>query len=98
MTKIHTHNAPDISVVKPHFLFGSLSFLTAVVLMFAAQSHLLGPYYNNKILAIVHVNLLGWAMMLIYGSLYQLVPVVNPSSTASHWPNGRSGLRASVWL
>jgi len=26
--------------------------------------------------AVVHVDLLGWAMMLVYGSLYQLVPVV----------------------
>jgi len=92
MTKLHTHNAPDISVVKPHFLFGAVAFLTAVALMIAGRAHLLGPYYDNKILAIVHVNLLGWAMMLIYGSLYQLVPVVfesklysEPLAKATFW-------------
>ncbi|NPA46265.1 MAG: hypothetical protein GXO24_03525 [Chlorobi bacterium] len=92
MTKLHTHNAPDISVVKPHFLFGAVAFLTAVVLMIAGRTHLLGPYYDNKILAVVHVNLLGWAMMLIYGSLYQLVPVVfesklysEPLAKATFW-------------
>ncbi len=76
MTKIHTQNAPDIRVVKPHFLFGAVSFAVAVVLMLSAQTELFLPHYHNKILAIVHVNLLGWAMMLVYGSLYQLVPVV----------------------
>ncbi len=76
MTKIHTQNAPDISVVKPHFLFGAISFAVAVILMLLARTELFLPYYHTKILAIVHVNLLGWAMMLVYGSLYQLVPVV----------------------
>ena len=76
MTKLHTHNAPDISVVKPHFLFGAFAFALAVLLMILADSDLLAPYYATKILAVVHTNILGWAMMLIYGSLYQLVPVV----------------------
>ncbi len=76
MTKIHTQNAPDISVVKPHFLFGAIAFAVTVFLMILDSSNLLMPYYHNKLLAIVHTNLLGWAMMLIYGSLYQLVPVV----------------------
>jgi len=76
MTKIHTQNAPDISVVKPHFLFGAVAFAVAVILMMLADAELLNHYSHPKIAAIVHVNLLGWAMMLIYGSLYQLVPVV----------------------
>ncbi len=97
MTKLHTDNAPDISVVKPHFLFGAVAFLAAVALMIAGRTHLLGPYYDNKILAVVHVNLLGWAMMLIYGSLYQLVPVVfearvfsEPLAKVTFWITGLS--------
>ena len=97
MTKIHTQNAPDISVVKPHFLFGSFSFAIAVVLMILAGSDLLLPYYHPKILAIVHINLLGWAMMLVYGSLYQLVPVVfetklfsEPLAKITFWITGGS--------
>ena len=100
MTKIHTHNAPDISVVKPHFLFGAVAFLTAVLLMWGARMHLFGPYYHNKILAIVHVNLLGWAMMLIYGSLYQLVPVVFESKLYSEplakWTFWLTGLSVAL--
>ncbi len=100
MTKIHTQNAPDISVVKPHFLFGAVSFAIAVVLMILADSELLMPYFHHKILAIVHINLLGWAMMLVYGSLYQLVPVVfetklysEPLAKVTFWLTG-----ISVWL
>ncbi len=76
MTKLHTQNAPDISVVKPHFLFGAFAFGVAVLLMLLSGTELFLPYYHNKILAIIHTNILGWAMMLVYGSLYQLVPVV----------------------
>ncbi len=76
MTKLHTQNAPDISVVKPHFLFGAFAFGVAVLLMLLSGTELFMPYYHNKILAIIHTNILGWAMMLVYGSLYQLVPVV----------------------
>ena len=97
MTKLHTDNAPDISVVKPHFLFGAVAFLAAVALMIAGRHHMFGPYYGNKILAVVHVNLLGWAMMLIYGSLYQLVPVVfesrlfsEPLAKITFWVTGIS--------
>jgi hypothetical protein len=95
MTKIHTQNAPDISVVKPHFLFGSLAFAVAVVLMILADGELLMPYYHTKILAIVHTGLLGWSMMIIYGSLYQLVPVVfetklysEPLAKVTFWITG----------
>ena len=65
--------------------------------MIAGREHLFGPYYDNKILAIVHVNLLGWSMMLIYGSLYQLVPVVfearlfsEPLAKITFWTTGIS--------
>ncbi len=76
MTKLHTQNAPDVKVIKPHFLLGAVFFGLSVVLMILAKTHLFGPYFEHHLLAIVHVNLLGWAMLLVFGSLYQLIPVV----------------------
>ncbi|MCK5781081.1 MAG: hypothetical protein KAH10_00685, partial [Flavobacteriales bacterium] len=35
-----------------------------------------GHYFNPKLLALVHLTTLGWISMIIFGALYQLVPVV----------------------
>ncbi len=76
MTKLHTQNAPDVRVVKPHFILGGWFFALAVLLMFLAHEKFFGPYFDTKIVSIVHADLIGWAMLIVYGSLYQLIPVV----------------------
>ena len=37
---------------------------------------LLEVYFNTKLIAITHMAILGWATMIIFGALYQLIPVV----------------------
>ncbi len=73
---LHTDNAPDISTVKPHFLFAALGFLVLGILMVLSSNQFLGVYYDHHLLAITHTAVLGWLMMLIFGSLYQLIPVI----------------------
>ncbi len=36
----------------------------------------MGPYFSGKLVAITHLAVLGWASMLAFGALYQLIPVV----------------------
>ncbi|MCP5063330.1 MAG: hypothetical protein GY936_12820, partial [Ignavibacteriae bacterium] len=36
----------------------------------------LGPYFDGKLIAITHIAILGWATMIIFGALYQLIPIV----------------------
>ncbi len=73
---LHTDNAPDISTVKPHFLFAAIGFLVLGVLMVLSAADFFEVYYNHRLLAITHTAVLGWLMMLIFGSLYQLIPVI----------------------
>jgi hypothetical protein len=73
---LHTDNAPDISTVKPHFLFAALGFFVLGILMVLSASDFFGVFYNHTLLAITHTAVLGWLMMLIFGSLYQLIPVI----------------------
>ena len=80
---LHTDLAPDISVVKPHFLFAALGLLTLGILMLITSNHFAGIYYNHRMLAVTHTAVLGWLMMLIFGSLYQLIPVVFETSLYS---------------
>ncbi len=76
MNNLHSNNAPDSSVVRPHFIFAAVSLLILSVMIILADTNLLEAYFNNKIVAITHMAVLGWATMVVFGALYQLIPVV----------------------
>lgn len=76
MQGLNTKRAPHPSVVIPHFVFGSVSFLVFAILLILSTNELTGHYFQAKILAITHVATLGWITMIIFGALYQLIPVV----------------------
>jgi hypothetical protein len=83
MSELNSNNAPDVSVVKPHFIFGSIALLILSVMIILADTNLLEAYFNNKIIAITHMAVLGWASMIVFGALYQLIPVVFETSLYS---------------
>ncbi|KAA5539967.1 cbb3-type cytochrome c oxidase subunit I [Adhaeribacter rhizoryzae] len=64
------------SVVLPHFAFAALSFLALGILLLFSEDALVGHYFHPKLLTLTHVAVLGWATMIIFGSLYQLLPVI----------------------
>jgi cbb3-type cytochrome oxidase subunit 1 len=76
LNNLQTGNAPSLSVVVPHFIFSALSFLCLTVFIILAGTDVLGPYFSGKLVAITHLAVLGWASMLAFGALYQLIPVV----------------------
>lgn len=63
-------------VVLPFYIYASLSFLAATLLLFTSSSAFLGHYFHPHILAITHVMALGWGTMIILGASHQLVPVL----------------------
>jgi len=73
---LKTNNAPHSSVVVPHFIFGAISFFIVAVMLVLSGAGLLEVYFNTKLIAITHMAILGWATMIIFGALYQLIPVV----------------------
>jgi len=73
---LQTNNAPSLSIVVPHFIFGALSFLILSVLIVLSGVDLFGPYFSGKMIALTHLAVLGWGTMLVFGALYQLIPVV----------------------
>ena len=83
MNGLKTNNAPHSSVIIPHFIFGGLSFLMLAILIILANTSLLEAYFNTKIIAITHMAVLGWATMIVFGALYQLIPVVFETSLYS---------------
>ena len=83
MNGLQTANAPSPSVVLPHFVAASFAFVIAAILLFLSADEWMNLYFSPKLIAIVHILLLGWATMIAFGALYQLVPVVYETSLFS---------------
>lgn len=76
MHGITSENAPSPSVVISHFIAGGLFFFTATLLMAFFPNAFTEHYFNFKLLSITHLFVLGWITMVIFGALYQLIPVI----------------------
>ena len=83
MNGLQTANAPSSKIVIPHFIAGAIAFFAVAVLLLISNPELLTAYYDNKLIAITHVAVLGWASMMAFGALYQLIPVVYETSLYS---------------
>ncbi|GHA57134.1 cbb3-type cytochrome c oxidase subunit I [Pontibacter akesuensis] len=83
MSTASTSNSPGKWVVLPHYAFAALSFVAMSVLLLFSTDAFGGHYFNPKLLTITHLTVLGWATMLIFGALYQLLPVVLESKLYS---------------
>jgi len=73
---LSTKNAPSPSVVLPHYAIGAVFFIIASIMMFFVASDLANSYIGPKVLSMAHVVILGWVTIIIFGALYQLIPVV----------------------
>ena len=73
---LSTKNAPSPKVVIPHYIFGAIAFMVASILMFIAAGDLTLTYIGPHILGLTHVIVLSWITVIIFGALYQLIPVV----------------------
>lgn len=83
MKSLQTANAPSPKVVIPHFIAGGFSLIVVAVLLFLSSNELLTAYYDNQLIAITHIAILAWASMIVFGALYQLIPVVYETSLYS---------------
>ncbi len=83
MNGLQTAHAPSPNVVVPHFMAGGFAFLIMAVLMLFSASEWISVYYHPKLIAITHIGVLGWATMIAFGALYQLIPVIYETSLYS---------------
>ncbi len=74
MFQVSREFAPPFSLISPFFTVGSLLYLVAMLLLptFGADS----VRYDISVVAWAHLFLLGFVMMIIFGAMAQLVPVV----------------------
>lgn len=76
MSGIATDKAPSPKVVTPHFVAAGIGFVALAILLILYRVDLLGNFFNGHLFAITHIAVLGWMTMIIFGALYQLIPVI----------------------
>ncbi len=76
MQGLATEMAPSPGVVIPHFVFAAVSFFILSLLMLFSGDAMTGYFIQPQLLALTHIAALGWGSMIIFGALYQLIPVV----------------------
>jgi hypothetical protein len=70
------HNQKLYNIVVSHYLLAAICFLAISVMFCFSAEAFSGHYFQPKILALTHTIALGWGSMLIFGALYQLLPVI----------------------
>ena len=76
MNQIASQNAPSPKIVIPHYAFGGLTWLAVTLLIVFSPDAFTQHFFNPELLAITHLLVLGWITMIIFGALYQLLPVI----------------------
>lgn len=71
-----TDLAPPFKVVVKYFITAIFSFLLLNVLLVFNYDSFRGHHFQPKILALTHIATLGWITMIIFGALFQLIPVI----------------------
>jgi hypothetical protein len=96
--------APSISLPL-RFVLTGLAALFSGVGWLAAQPHLLTTYhYNQNIIALTHLFVLGWICSVVLGAMYQLVPVALETKLYSerlakwHFAFHLIGFAGMVWM
>jgi len=76
MMPSNTNSTRTAGAVLPFYAFGVVSFLVLTIAMLFSSNAFIGHYFSPKLLAITHIATLGWASMIIFGSLHQLLPIL----------------------
>ena len=68
-------NAPSVLLPLRFMVTGLLALVAGAVALVAWPELLAGYHYNQRIVAVTHLFVLGWILTIVMGATYQLVPV-----------------------
>jgi hypothetical protein len=72
---VSTDFAPPFKLIAPYFMLGVLFYIGSIVYLFGIDVSNLSQF-SPIALSFIHIFLLGCVMMIIFGAMAQLVPVV----------------------
>jgi hypothetical protein len=68
-------NAPGLALPLRFMVTGVVALVAAVAIMIARPEILASYHYNQYVIAVTHLLVLGWISTIVMGAMYQLVPV-----------------------
>ena len=74
MTNITHDFAPPFKLIAPYFIIGTIFYLISSIFLLNINIDFIG-FHNPELLSWVHLFLLGFVMMIIFGAMAQLIPV-----------------------
>lgn len=74
LTGLSAH-APSILLPLPFMLTGVLALFASVFVLLLRPEMLATYHYNQYVIAVTHLFVLGWICTIVMGAMYQLVPV-----------------------
>ncbi len=99
-----TANAPSIALPLAFVLTGIVMLLVGVVWLAFRPETLSTYHYNQYVIALTHLFVLGWACTTVMGAVYQLVPVALETKLHSerlamlHYVTHVVGFAGMVWM
>lgn len=76
MQQTGNNKTPSSNIIISHFVFGGIILLSVAALIIIYPGAFTRHYFNPQLLSITHLLVLGWISMVIFGVLYQLLPVI----------------------
>ncbi|MGN6644659.1 MAG: cbb3-type cytochrome c oxidase subunit I, partial [Verrucomicrobiota bacterium] len=68
-------NAPGIKLPLAFMLAGLTALFVGAIWLIVQPSVLASYHYNQSVIALTHLFVLGWICSIVMGAMYQLVPV-----------------------
>ncbi len=96
--------APDATIPLRFMMLGVVSLLGTVALLVAHPDVLSSYHYNQRVVAITHLFILGFGLSVVSGAMYQLVPVALETRLHSerlarwHFPLHHISVAGMVWM
>jgi len=72
----HSNHNTNAGAVIPYYLTGAIAFVIVAFLCLLSADSFFGHYFQPRLLAITHIAALGWGSMVIFGALFQFLPVL----------------------
>jgi len=97
-------NAPSVALPFAFVLTGLLALFTGAGWLVARPAMLATYHYNQYVIAVTHLFVLGWICSLVMGAMYQLVPVALETRLYSEklawvqWAFHVVGFIGMVWM
>ncbi|MEO6941358.1 MAG: hypothetical protein ABI444_14685 [Candidatus Kapaibacterium sp.] len=107
MDLLGTKMAPPFRMVSKYFVTATFAYAVLCICLALSWNDIHGHFFQPHLLSLTHIGTLAWITMVIFGAMFQLVPVVLEvplwSARLGQWQfwiylTGVIGLTSGMWM